>query len=142
MQLPELIQLQNKFLKEFLRESDQFLLDRDHHSLESFNLFQQRTNQSLQAYEKLNQTIEIKIGKMTPEEKTPNLVESIRPLLQEKEDLIRSILTINSNLMVWMETEKKRLYETIQSSRKTQESMSKFRSRWVHSSGEHLDGKL
>jgi hypothetical protein len=142
MKLIQLLESKNRCLNKFLEYSKDFFVYAENDDLSNIQKFQDKREKVIKSFSLYDKKIVDVISQLKPEEKTPFLIEQVKALIQIKEEIIQSILTIDQKIIAKIEEEKIRLLQELSSSDKKDQLMKKFKSHWVPESGDKLDGQI
>ena len=148
MDVLALLRSKNRCLEQFLKASEEFrarsaaqsdaLLDSS--ALEGF---QNRRDDMLRAIDLYDRKIQDTVRTL-PEymKQVPALVEAVRSALERKEELVKKILHADLEIISRIEETKNQLLRDLQDTKKSKETLGKFKSTWMPKAGEELDRKL
>ena len=143
MDVLALLRSKNRCLEKFRDLSRDFLVDCARK--EDFTLiqqFQNRRDSTLKAMELYDRKITEAVKFILDHERTPELVEAVKSALARKDHFVQEILGLDLEIISRIEEAKNGLLREFASSRKSKESLSKFKSKWMTPSGEEIDRKL
>jgi hypothetical protein len=86
--------------------------------------------------------IEEVVSALIPQDKTPELIQSIRACLNEKDTLCKAILELDHAVIQVISKEQQRLSRLVTDSDKNRDLLNRFKSTWIPESGESLDGRI
>ncbi len=142
MDVIALLQAKNRRLERFRDLSMEFAASAETGDLSRLEDFERRRDKTFRAIEFFDVKISEVIAGLASEQRTSRLIEQVRQEMTKNEGLVREILLADQRVIVSIETEKLRITQEVNSSRKHREVVSKFKSTWVTESGEELDQKL
>jgi hypothetical protein len=143
MDVLALLRSKNRSLEGFLAISRAFLDSLEAGSdLAGLDRFHAERDASLKTIDLYDRKISEAVNLMPTEVRTPELVEEVRAQLDRKESTIREILTLDLEIMARIENARNALIKDLSATRKSQETLGKFKSRWVPEAGEEIDQKL
>ncbi len=142
MDVLKLLQSKNRCLQKFLKCSEDFLAFSESGDLTYIHKFQKQRNSIVKALLLYDIKISEIVKTLSENQKTTSLIDSIKKILIDKEDLVQTILITDQRIIVQIEKEKSRLLKELSTSDKSSQQVKKFRSKWISESGEKLDGKL
>lgn len=142
MDVVSLLESKNRCLRRFREVSADFLdaaRSGDLTGLENFHLKRDAILRSLELYDrKINETISL----IPTQEEKRKLAPRVQKALDTRDALVLSILQTDEEIIRKVEEEKARIQEELAVSRKSQQTIAKFKSTWVAESGEEIDRKL
>jgi hypothetical protein len=139
MDVIKVLQSKNRCLQRLLDLSAAFLQNGNSEHLDSFLSERDAILKALDLYDR--KVTEV-IRAMPLAARTPELISEVQVVLAEKDRLIQSIILKDNELTSRIEEQKKKLQEDLIASRKNRETVGKFKSTWVHESGEEFDKTL
>lgn len=142
MEVLKLLQSQNRSLRKLLTYSQEFLASSWDGSLATLQLYEAKRAVILRAMTLYDHKIEELVSALTPEQKTPALIQEIRSCWVEKDQLCKNILELDRAVMKMIRNEQQRLTKLVADNEKSKNLMNRFKSTWVPESGESLDGKV
>jgi hypothetical protein len=142
MEVLNLLQSKNRCLGKFLSCSETFLAQVRTGDLSQLEPFQNQRDSILKALDLYDRKISELIEKLSPQEKTPQFISSVKQIIARDSSLFQSILQIDEQIVTEIEKEKARLTQELSASDKNNQMVKKFKSTWVAESGEMLDGKI
>ncbi len=143
MDLARLLQSKNRALERFLVLSEEFLATAekgDLDGLEDFHAGRDRILQGLELYDRRIGQLASAAAATTDQRRAA--VAAILPILEERDKILARIARCDEKIIVCIERERERVTHEMNSARKAQSTLSKFKSGWVADSGEGLDQKL
>jgi len=138
----KLIESQNRCLKRFVTDSQQFIASANRGDLSELYQLQEKRDSIIKALQLYDRKISREVLNLNSKAKTPEFIQTVKELCQQKENLIQSILALDSKIISLIEEEKLRLMKEVSEFEKRTNLTKKFKSTWVSESGEKLDGKL
>ena len=142
MDVLKLLQSKNRCLLNFLNQSKKFLAAAETGSLSGLQDFQNYRDATLKTLDLYDRKITDSISMLSISEKTAPFIRSVKDTQELKEELIRSILKTDQEIIEKIKEEKSRLLMELSASNKNNQMVKKFKSTWISESGEKLDGKL
>ena len=142
MSLIGLLRSKNRYLEKFREISREFEQQADAGDFGGLERFQETRDKYLNAIARFDKQIETTVSAMPESERTDDLKKKVSILMLDRENLVHEILAIDLRLMGRIETEKSRILRELTGTRKSKETLGKFKSSWMTSSGEELDTKL
>lgn len=143
MDVLALLRSKNRCLEKFRDLSRDFLIDcarKDEFS--KIQLFQEKRDSTLKAMDLYDRKVTEAVEFISARERTPELADAVRSELARKDAFVQEILALDLEIISRIEDAKNRLLHEFAASRKSKESLSKFKSKWIPSSGEEIDRKL
>ncbi len=142
MEVLALLRSKNKCLTRFLEASQDFWIHAqkgDLSGLDAFYLKRESILKGIDLYErKINETL----AKMSASQNTAQLRDEVRKLLDHWKFLVHSVANIDAKIIEKVAEAKDRAFKHLHENKKSQETLNRFKSAWVPSSGESLDEKL
>jgi len=142
MDVLTLLRSKNRCLGRFLEISVDFLNTVDQEKLDGLTEFQNQREATLKAIGLYDRKISEVVTLLSPDQKSPELVESVKQELNKKERIIHEILDTDLKIISIIEDTKNKILQEISSTRKHKDMIGKFKSTWVSEAGDELDSKL
>lgn len=138
-----LLRSKNRCLQQFLDLSASFWEEVDSGCFENVTSFETRRESMLKAIDLFDRKISEQVTLLPVDDRqAPELVETVKRALHDKEILIHRILSLDLRILKKIDEERERLMRELTSTNKQKDTLSKFKSSWVSASGEELDQKL
>jgi hypothetical protein len=142
MEVVKILESKNRCLKKFLTYSQEFLRSAESGDFSTIQKLQDHRESVIKALQLFDRKITSTIQALRPEERTPELMRSVKAIITIEGELLQSIIETDQQIVSQIEEEKARLLKELSSSDKTAQMVKKFKSTWVSEPGEKLDGKL
>jgi len=148
MDVLSLLRSKNRCLRKFLQASTEFLASAEEsETLPDVVEFGTRRDAILKAIDLYDRKISEAVA-LLPEARSPGqelpkeLIDGIQAALDDKKALVHQILQVDDKILALIDAEKNRVLKDMASTQKQDEITRKFKSTWVHQSGEGVDEKL
>ena len=142
MDVIRLLNSKNRCLRKFLGLSREYLArfeKEGYGQLERFHKSRDRIIRALDLYDrKIAECIAL-IPTLTERQA---MADQIRPILAERESIVREILSVDEAIILGIEKERQRIAEELGVSRKGIDALGRYKSGWIADSGEGIDTKL
>jgi hypothetical protein len=140
--IENIIQSKNQCLQKFLLGTEKFLELYDLGSSPDINELHQFRESMIKTIHIYDKKVGKLINDLQPTEKTSQLIETVRALVHEQDNLIQAILLVDKKIIQRIEEEKEQLLKELSTSDRQKEIVRKFKSTWVPEAGEKLDGTI
>lgn len=104
--------------------------------------FDRKRTRLIDAFRLYDEKAQGRVAALAPAHRGPEVVASVRALVQEQERLTAELLELDSALGAWLEAQTQVLGAEAARHVRTSRLMGKFRSSWMSDSGEGIDQKL
>lgn len=139
-ELMKLLRGKNRCLQRFLDSSAAFLSATDAGDFTGLGALQARRESIIRAMDLFDRRIANSIARLPSGPARKEATRIVEPALAEGERLVTEILAIDDRILVRIAAERDRVAGEIAASRKTQSTLSKFKSSWVgQDSGQEID---
>ena len=102
-----------------------------------------RRERLLKTLQLFDRKITENIAKLTPEDRDdPGFLSHVDECLEQKTDLVNKVLMSDQLIVDKLTEEQERVAIEVNTNRRSQQTLSKFKSDWIAKSGEELDQKL
>ena len=142
MNLLGLIRSRNRCLEKILALTDDYSSQTDTSDLQGLEPFQQKRAVVFKAIDLYDRKISEVITEMPRQEKTNTLVDAVKSLVSQKEELTRKIFISDDKVLKKIEAAQRDIAKEMQTARRNKESLNKFKSSWVTENGEEVDKSL
>ena len=138
----KLLASKNRYLRRYLSVSRDFLVNALTGNLSQLFEVEQKREKLIQAIGVHNRKISEFIRDLSPEFRTPDLVERAQAQMTEEAEVVQSILKVDNQIVECIEHEKLRLKKELLQTQKRKDLAGRFKSAWIPESGEGLDKKV
>ncbi len=142
MEILSLLRSKNRCLQRLLHLSEQFASELEKKGLESLEQFQAKREAIMKALELYDRKVAEVATTIPSEKRTPSLIQDVRKILAQKEELVSRIMKSDQKIISRIEQEEEEILKEMTLTKKAGGIVKKFKSNWVSSSGEEIDRKL
>ena len=142
MNLLGLIRSRNRCLEKILTLTDDYSSQTDTSDLQGLEPFQEKRAVVFKAIDLYDRKISEVITEMPRQEKTNALVDAVKSLVSQKEELTRKIFISDDKILKKIEAAQRDISKEMQTARRNKASLNKFKSSWVTENGEEVDKSL
>ena len=142
MNLLGLIKSRNRCLERILALTEDYSSLQDTENLEGLEPFQTKRAVVFKAIDLYDRKISEVIVEMPREEKTNLLVDAVKQLVNNREEITQKIFIADDRVIKKIEAAQGALAKEIQSARRSKDALNKFKSNWISENGEEVDKVL
>ncbi len=137
-----LLRSKNKCLEKYFSLSRAFLDEVREGHLAGLTEFQDERDDLLRAMELFDKKVNELVEKFDAADRTKILISQVEDTLARKDHLVKEILDVDLKIISMIEVAKQNIMNDIKQSRRSKESVSRFKSEKTDSVGRALDEKL
>jgi hypothetical protein len=141
MDVLALLRSKNKCLEKFLSLSADFLEKAEGGDVSGLSLLEERRGACLKAIELYDRKISEAVAMVPPSERT-ELADAVQLALDKRQIIVEKIVATDAKIIARVEEEKARILTELNKTKKTKNTLGKFKSAWLAESGEGIDTKL